>query len=161
MKYMNKSLMLAVTLLLFAASALAQTSRGTVSGIVSDPTGAVVTGATITLTNDQTGVSRTTNTNGEGLYRFEAVDPGSYSLKIAASGFGNVNKTNIVVSANQVAQVDAQLALGGQTLSVDVTAESGALLQTEAPVRGGNIETQRITELPFAGRNPVALALTV
>jgi hypothetical protein len=161
MKYMNKSLMFAVTLLLFTASALAQTSRGTVSGIVSDPTGAVVPGATVTLTNDQTGVSRTTNTNGEGLYRFDAVDPGSYSLKIAASGFGNVNKTNIVVSANQVAQVDAQLALGGQTLSVDVTAESGALLQTEAPVRGGNIEAQRITELPFAGRNPVALALTV
>jgi hypothetical protein len=161
MNYMNKSLMLAVTLLLFTASALAQTSRGTVSGIVSDPTGAVVPGATVTLTNDQTGVSRATSTNGEGLYRFDAVDLGSYSLKIAATGFGNVNKTNIVVSANQVAQVDAQLALGGQTLSVDVTAESGALLQTEAPVRGGNIETQRITELPFAGRNPVALAMTI
>jgi outer membrane receptor protein involved in Fe transport len=161
MKYMNKSLMVAVTLLLFTASALAQTSRGTVSGIVSDPTGAVVPGAIVTLTNDQTGVSRNTNTNGEGLYRFDAVDPGSYSLKIAATGFGNVNNTNIVVSANQVAQVDAQLAPSGQTLSVDVTAESGALLQTEAPVRGGNIEAQRITELPFAGRNPVALALTV
>ena len=161
MKYMNKSLMFAVTFLLFTVSALAQTSRGTVSGIVSDPTGAVVQGATITLTNDQTGVSRTTNTNSEGLYRFDAVDLGSYSLKIAATGFGDVNKTNIVVSANQVAQVDAQLAPGGQSVSVDVTAESGALLQTEAPVRGGNIETQRITELPFAGRNPVALALTL
>jgi Carboxypeptidase regulatory-like domain/TonB-dependent Receptor Plug Domain/TonB dependent receptor len=161
MNYMNKSLMLAVTLLLFTASALAQTSRGAVSGIVSDPTDAVVPGATVTLTNDQTGVSRTTSTNGEGLYRFDAVDLGSYSLKIAATGFGDVNKTNILVSANQVAQVDAQLAPGGQTLSVDVTAESGALLQTEAPVRGGNIETQRITELPFAGRNPVALALTI
>src|SRR5262245_4377316 len=90
MKYMNKSLMVAITLLLFTASALAQTSRGTVSGIVSDPTGAVVPGATVTLTNDQTGVSRTTNTNGEGVYRFDAVDLGSYSLKIAATGFGNV-----------------------------------------------------------------------
>jgi hypothetical protein len=145
MKYMNKSLMVAVTLLLITASALAQTSRGAVSGIVSD----------------QTGVSRTTTTNGEGVYRFDAVDPGSYSVKIAATGFGALNKTNIVVSANQVAQIDAQLAPGAQTLSVDVTAESGALLQTEAPVRGGNIETQRITELPFAGRNPVALALTI
>src|SRR5262252_5431012 len=107
MKYMNKSLMLAVTLLLFAASALAQTSRGAVSGIVSDPAGAVVAAATVTLTNDQTGVSRTTNTNGEGLYRFDAVDLGSYSLKVAATGFGALNKTNITVSANQVAQVDA------------------------------------------------------
>ncbi|MGH9751168.1 MAG: TonB-dependent receptor domain-containing protein, partial [Blastocatellia bacterium] len=161
MKYLNKSLMLAAMLLLITASAMSQTSRGTVSGIVSDPNGAVVPGAAITLTSDQTGVSRTTTSNSEGVYRFDAVDPGSYSVKIAATGFGNLNKTNIVVSANQVAQVDAQLAPGGQTLSVDVTAESGALLQTEAPVRGGNIESQRITELPFAGRNPVALALTI
>src|SRR5262245_44920262 len=115
--------MLTATLLLLMASALAQTSRGTVSGIVSDPNGAVVPGAIITLTNDQTGVSRTTTTNGEGLYRFDAVDLGSYSVKIAATGFGNVAKTNIVVSANQVAQVDAQVAPSGQTLSVDVTAQ--------------------------------------
>src|SRR5215813_8239060 len=161
MKSLGAIMKLAATLLFLATSLLAQTSRGTVSGIVSDPTGAVLPGATIKLTNDQTGVSRTTTTNGEGLYRFDAVDLGSYRVKISATGFGDLNKTNIVVSANQVAQVDAQLAPGGQTLSVDITAESGALLQTEAPVRGGNIETQRITELPFAGRNPVALAMTL
>jgi protocatechuate 3,4-dioxygenase beta subunit len=54
-----------------------QTSRGTVSGTVTDPTGAVIAGADVTLTSAATKLNRTTKTNGEGLYRFEAVDPGS------------------------------------------------------------------------------------
>jgi outer membrane receptor protein involved in Fe transport len=141
--------------------AAAQTSRGTVSGIISDPTGAVIPGATVTLTNKETTVTRTTVTNSEGVYRFDAVNLGTYEIKITANSFGAVTKTNIVVSANQVSTVDAQLAPSGQEISIDVTAESGALLQTEAPVRGGNIEATRITELPFALRNPVALALTL
>lgn len=139
----------------------AQTSRGTVSGIVNDSTSAVIVGATVTLTNVQTGVSRTSTTNNEGLYRFDAVDLGSYSVKISANNFSTVVKNNISVSANQIAQVDAQLAPGTQELSVDVTAESGSLLQTEAPVRGGNIQAKVITELPIATRNPVSLALTL
>ncbi len=144
-----------------AITAIAQTSRGSVSGIVNDPTGAVVPGATITLTNDLTNVARSTSTTGEGFYRFDAVDLGTYTIKISAAGFGVVTKTNIVVTANQVAQVDAQLAPSGQDISVDVTAEAGAVLQTETPVRGGNIETQRIIELPISTRNPVSLALTL
>ncbi len=139
----------------------AQTSRGTVSGIVADQTAAVIPGATITLTSNETGVVRTTVTNGEGLYRFDAVDLGSYTVKIEASNFSVVVKNNIAVSANQITQVDAQLQPGSQTLSVDVTTESGTSLQTEAPVRGGNIETLRITELPISSRNPVSLALTL
>jgi hypothetical protein len=151
-----------IAMLLVAVSvAVAQTSRGTVSGIVTDPTAAVIAGATVTLTNTQTGVERSTTTNSEGLYRFDAVDLGEYSVKAMADGFGTLVKTNVIVSANQVAQVDAQLSPGGQQLSVDVTTESGAILQTEAPVRGGNIETLRITELPFSSRNPVSLALTL
>src|SRR5262249_18178380 len=153
--------LLAAVTAIRTVTAHAQTSRGTVSGIVSDPTGAVVPGATITLTNDQTNISRTTTTNGEGLYRFEAVDLGIYSVQIAATGFGVVTKTKILVNANQVAQVDVQVAPGGQNLSIDITAESGAILQTETPVRGGNIDAARITELPVALRNPVALALTL
>ena len=149
------------TLLAFALVAVGQTSRGTVSGVVADPAGAVVPGATITLTGSDTGLSRTTTTNDEGFYRFDAVDLGTYTVQITATGFGALTKTNITVNANQTSAVDAQLALGGQQITVDVVAEAGAALQTEAPVRGGNISTQQITELPFAGRNPVALALTL
>src|SRR6185295_7395922 len=144
-----------------AITVFSQTSRGTVSGTVTDPNGALIEGAAVTLVNPQTGVERSTTTNSGGLYRFEAVDLGSYSLKIGATGFGEVTKTNIQVKANQTSEVDASVAPAGQQVTVDVAADAGTILQTEAPVRGGNIDQARITELPFAGRNPVALALTL
>jgi outer membrane receptor protein involved in Fe transport len=156
-----RALMLLVTLLVTSLAVSAQTSRGNVSGTVTDPTGAVIAGATVTLTNIQTTVERTTVTNDEGFYRFDAVDPGQYSVKFTSSGFGEVVKTGVPVLASQTAEVNTGLAPGGQQVTVDVTAESTALLQTEAPVRGGNIETRRVTELPYASRNPVSLALTL
>ena len=152
---------LLLALLCISVTALAQTSRGTVTGTVIDSNGAVIAAANVTLQNTATGVERTTTTNGEGIYRFDAVDLGAHSLKISASGFGEVTKTNIDVRANQISEVGVTMSPAGQTVTVDVTTESGALLQTEAPVRGGNIEQRQITELPFAGRNPVALALTL
>lgn len=139
----------------------AQTSRGTVSGVVTDVNGAVIAGANVALTSLENDLIRTTATNSEGVYRFEAVDPGSYSVKVTAQGFGELIKTGVEVSANQTSDVAAQLAPSGQQVTVDVTADAGQLLQTEAPVRGGNIDKARITELPFAGRNPVSLALTL
>jgi outer membrane receptor protein involved in Fe transport len=157
----TRFLLLLVVILGLSLTAFGQTSRGSVIGTVTDPNGAVVTGAEVTLTNIQTTVTRTTSTNDEGVFRFDAVDPGNYSVKFNAAGFGEVTKTNIPVSANQAANVSTELAPGGQQVTVDVTADAGALLQTEAPVRGGNIETKRITELPYSGRNPVALALTL
>ncbi len=138
----------------------AQTSRGTVSGIIKDPNGAVIPGAQITLTNTDTTVTRTSVTNDEGFYRFDAVDLGTYSLTVAAQSFGTATKTNIIVNANQTSSIDAELIVGSQAAIVDVTAESGAQLQTESPVRGGNISTRQITELPI-GSNPVSLALTL
>ena len=122
-------------LLVMSVTAFAQTSRGTVSGTITDSTGAVISGANVVLTNTATTVSRSTVANSEGFYRFDAVDLGTYTIKITASGFGATNKSNIVVSANLTATVDAQLSPGTQEVSVDVTAESGALLQTDAPVR--------------------------
>lgn len=153
--------MLAALVLGIALAASAQTSRGTVSGTVTDPAGAVIAGANVVLTNTKTNLERTSTTNDEGFYRFDAVDPSIYTIKITASGFGETTKTNVDVRANQISEVSTQMAPAGQTIVVDVTTEGSALLQTEAPVRGGNIETKQITELPFAGRNPVSLALTL
>jgi outer membrane receptor protein involved in Fe transport len=140
---------------------VAQTSRGTVSGVVTDAAGAVIPNATAILTSIETRVTRTTVTNGEGFYRFDAVDLGTYSLKCSADGFTTATRNNIVVSANLTSTVDIQLGAGTQEITVDVTTEAGALLQTEAPVRGGNIDSTRIVELPIASRNPVSLALTL
>ncbi|HEX8142103.1 MAG TPA: carboxypeptidase regulatory-like domain-containing protein [Pyrinomonadaceae bacterium] len=156
-----RALMLLVTLLGLSLAVSAQTSRGTVSGTVTDPTGAVIAGANVTLINIETTVERSTVSNDEGFYRFDAVDPGQYSVKFSSSGFGEVIKTNIPVLASRTAEVSTSMAPGGQQVTVDVTAEATALLQTEAAVRGGNIETRRVQELPYAGRNPVSLALTL
>src|SRR5690349_4161111 len=80
--------------------AFAQTSRGTVTGTVRDANAAVIPGATVTLTNVVTNVSRSTMTNGQGLYRFDAVDPGTYKLTFSAQGFATLANTDVVVSAN-------------------------------------------------------------
>lgn len=156
-----KFLVLLTVLLSFTLVARAQTSRGTVSGIATDPTGAVISGASVKLANVETNVQRTTTTNDEGFYRFDAVDLGTYNVIIEATGFGRSTQTNVIVNAAQTSNVDVQLALSGQETTIDVTADTGAQLQTEAPVRGGNISPRQITELPIAGRNPVALALTL
>jgi hypothetical protein len=141
--------------------AFPQTSRGTVTGTVTDPEGAVVAGASVTLTNVATGVSRASITNGEGLYRFDAVDPGTYKIAFQVSGFAILENTDVIVSANQTAVVDAGLKLGAVETSVSVVENAGIVLQTDSPVRGGNVTQTQVTELPFANRNPVSLALTL
>ncbi|HEX8178040.1 MAG TPA: carboxypeptidase regulatory-like domain-containing protein [Pyrinomonadaceae bacterium] len=142
-------------------SVFGQTSRGTVTGTVTDSNGAVIAGASVTLTNTQTGVERATVANEDGFYRFDAVELGTYTVRVTYTRFGEVTKINVVVQANQISDVPVQLAPAGQQITVDVTAEGGAFLQTEAPVRGGNIDPLKITELPFPGRNPVSLSLTL
>ena len=156
-----RALLIVALVIALSPLALGQTSRGTVTGTVTDPNGAVIAGAEVTLISGATKLTRTTTTNSEGLYRFEAVDPGPYSVKVNATGFGEVVNTGIEVRANQTSDVPAQMAPAGQIETVNVAADAGQLLQVEAPVRGGNIDKARITELPFAGRNPVSLALTL
>lgn len=156
------SIVITLVITTFGAIAVtAQTSRGTVSGTVSDQIGGVIPNTTVTLINSATKVTRTTVSNGEGFYRFDAVDTGTYSVKFSAATFGDTEKSGVVVTANQLSDISAQLTAGGQQITVDVSADSAQLLQTEAPVRGGNIEERRIIDLPVSGRNPVALALTL
>ncbi len=151
-----------VFLLVFSSlSALfAQTSRGTLSGIVTDPTGAVVSGAEATLLNTETNVPRTTTANGSGLYRFDAVDPGNYQVTVTSAGFQTSKTEPFNISASQVASVDISLKIGSQVETVAVSSDA-ARLQTESPVRGGTITNREATQLPVNGRNSVSLALTL
>ena len=148
--------------LLAAASTylLGQTSRGTVTGLVTDPSGAHISAAEVQLKNQATGVVRTSKTNDAGLYRIDAVDPGIHDISIKSSGFKTFSSRSATVQAGQVMTLDARLEIGETATVLEVTAE-GALLQTEAPVRGGNIESVKIAQLPIATRNPVSLALTI
>ena len=91
-----RSFFVFVALSILAQSAGAQTVSGVITGTVKDPTDAVVVNAGLTLTNDATGAHRTAVTNEVGLYTFNAVQPGAYTLQVEQSGFKTVRRTNIV-----------------------------------------------------------------
>src|SRR5262245_49183405 len=101
--------------LLAGTSALAQTSRGTITGIVTDASGGIVPKAKVELVNLGQNVTRSTETNERGLYRFDAVDPGNYQIKVSMSGFGMFETSSFTVAAAQIATIDARLE-PGQTL---------------------------------------------
>ena len=149
-----------VLLSLFADVAPAQSSRGTVAGLAVDSSKAVVSDASVELTSEDTKVVRTTTTNDSGVYRFDAVDPGTYTLKFAAGGFRSVQVESFQVTASQVKSVDAQFEVGAVTSTVDVSS-SADLIQVEAPVRGGSITAVNAVNLPVASQNPVSLSLTL
>ncbi|HYH00515.1 MAG TPA: TonB-dependent receptor [Terriglobales bacterium] len=152
-----------VLAILLAAGALpAQTSRGTVSGIVTDQTGAVVANAKVVLTQVETNAVRDTVTNGAGLYRFDAVNLGTYVVKVTAPGFANAETHGLVVRANQTSSMDFQLQVGNtsETLEVAATASSVAL-QTDEQLRGRNIEPQALANLPITGQNSLNLMTLV
>src|SRR5207245_517041 len=138
----------------------AQSSRGTVTGLVVDVTKAAVSNVTVELNNEDTKVTRSTNTNDSGIYRFDAVDPGNYTVKITVSGFKALTIAPFPVRAGQSTSIDGQLELGSVSSTVQVSSEA-ALIQTEAPVRGGTITTKNLVNLPIANQNPVSLALTL
>src|SRR5262249_41148729 len=138
----------------------AQTTRGTVTGTVTDSSGAVVAKATVVLTEKATNVTRTTETNNAGIYRFDAVNLGTYDLTAEASGFAKTTAANLPVSANRVSTVDLTLKVGAGSDSVVVEA-SGEQLQTSEQVRITNLSAQRIANLPVTGQNSLNLLLTV
>jgi len=140
---------------------MAQISRGTVSGIVTDSAGAVVTGAKVELTNKNTGVTITTSTNSAGIYRFDAVDLGVYNLRITQAGFKQFVSTEIGVEANRTATVDASLQVGVGETVVEVSAAADELLIKDAPIRGGNINAKVLSALPIAGLEPLSIARTL
>ncbi|MDX2179966.1 MAG: TonB-dependent receptor [Bryobacteraceae bacterium] len=145
---------------LFVGTVAAQTSLGTVSGLVLDPSGSAVPAATIELTNVQQNTVRTAQSNASGSYRFDAVNPGNYKLKVAQPGFATFETSEFPVAAAQVITLDARLEVSTQASTISVVAET-VQLQAEAPVRQASISAIQSTQLPIANRNPALLALTL
>ena len=145
---------------LSCSAVFAQSSRGTVTGFVSDPSKAAVANASVELSNNQTKVVRSTTTNDAGIYRFDAVDSGSYTVKITSAGFQAAQISDVPVDAGQIATVDARLEVG-QVSNVLEVSDVAEQLQAESPVRGGIISVQSLVNLPIASQNPVSLALTL
>jgi len=146
---------------LLSLTAVAQTSKGFVIGTVVDQNGAGITGASIKITNTETGVTRTTTSQDNGSFRLDAVDPGTYTVDISATGFKSATRPNVLVSAAQTADVSSALEVGSASEVVTVSADNLIELQTADGTRVNTLNSREITELPVVGLNPVNLVFTL
>lgn len=135
-----------------AAPALSQNNNsGSIAGTVHDPTGALVPGATVTVTNDQ-GFSQTVTSDDQGNY-VVPVPPGTYKVAVAEQGFKTLEITSIVVVAGQVQRADASIEVLGATASVNVVGEKAAQVETENAEVSGTITQEEVTSIGLNGRN--------
>lgn len=138
------------------AHLFAQLSTAAINGTVRDPSGAVIPGATVTLTSVDTAVKRSTTTNDAGAYVFTSVTPGRYTLDAVAKGFRPVTIAEFVLAVSQTGTYDFKLPVGSQASSVTVEAENQQLDVTSANL-GTELPTEQINDLPTNGRNFTSL----
>jgi len=129
---------------------------GEITGLVTDASGGVVVGATVTVTNPQTNFRRMATTNEAGNYSFPALQPGVYNVRVEASGFRTEVRTSVELQVQQAARIDFQLNVGSVAETVEVTG-GAPLLNSENASLGTVIDGQRIVDLPLNGRNFLAL----
>ena len=138
-------------LLAFAAPGLAQTETGRVTGLVVDQTGAVLPGATVTLTGTGTGVARTTVTDDAGRYVIANLQPGPYTAKVELSGF-TTQTANLVLNVGGSVSIETKLQIAGATETVSVVAES-QIINTQNSEVSTTVRQEQIRELPTITRN--------
>ena len=155
-RHLNFWLTLFVILVGVCVTAQAQ-DNATITGTVTDPTGAVVPNAAISLTNPATGQVRQGVSNGAGAYSFPNVGVGTYTITATATGFQKYTKTGIVVNVAQTLQDDITLAVGNQTETVTVAAESLQVQSTTSEV-STLISGEQVSQLATNGRNVTSLA---
>lgn len=141
--------------LLWAGTAWAQ-GVSTLRGSVTDPTGAVVPGAEVTLTNEATGGSRSTTTAADGAYVFTLVAPGEYTVRVARQGFRTAVQHGVEVLVATPATLNVKLEVGAVTETVEVEAARTGLNTLDATM-GDTFGELQVKQLPFSARNPVAM----
>src|SRR2546426_6509107 len=134
-----------------------QSTYGAVTGSVTDPSGAAITDAQVTLTNLGTAEKRTQATGPDGLYTFVNLIPGNYKVEVEKSGFKHITRTPVVVEVQQSAKIDVTLPVGQANETVEVVGET-PLLQSETSSLGQVVEQRKANELPLNGRNIYTLA---
>jgi Carboxypeptidase regulatory-like domain/TonB-dependent Receptor Plug Domain len=154
----RSKLLLVIVLAVFAVNAVAQTSTSRITGRVVDSKQASIAGASVTITNEATNVSQTQTTTEAGVYAFEALPVGDYSLTVEQSGFKKFVKTGNHIEVNNPLTVDVVLEIG--QVSEVVTVQGGPeQLQTANATMGNVVEQKAIETLPLNGRNPLSLLL--
>ena len=146
-----------ICVLMSTLTCFGQESRATLTGTVTDPNGAAVPNATITVTNQQTGVTTTVTSTGEGNYTVTPLLPGRYKVAVEAQGFKRAESEEVQLFTATTSSFDVTLEIGAVGDTVIVTADT-ALLEADTASRGQVVERERIAELPLVGRNPINLA---
>jgi hypothetical protein len=146
-----------LTIVSFACLPLqAQVDQGTIAGTVTDPTGAVVPNAAVTVINVDTGFTQASTTDSKGIYTFSPLKIGRYTVRVSAQGFITKQQDNVQLHVGERAGVDVVLGIGSQE-TVEVTAEA-PLLQTGDGSTGQVIDAKTIVDTPLNGRNYVFIA---
>ncbi len=141
-----------VILLLLATGTVWGGITGSISGTVTDPTGAVIPGAAVTAHNTETGIDSSTQTNAQGFYSFPALPAGKYEVRIKATGFQEYRETGLVLDVNTALRIDAAMKVGAVTQEVSVSA-TAAHVETSNTQMGDVIGTTKMLTLPLNGRS--------
>jgi Carboxypeptidase regulatory-like domain len=157
LRFMLRLTLIAAAALVLPRAAAGQTGLATVTGILSDESGASLPGVTVVVTNQATNIAYTGVTNQAGNYIITSVPIGTYVVSVSLPGFKSAQST-VTLSAAQTARVDFKLAIGTVEERLEVVATS-AVLQTENAVVGTKLERDQIEQLPVQGRNVSALTL--
>src|SRR6266853_552294 len=144
---------LAVFAVLFLAlSAFAQVQNGQFEGTVTDPTGAAIANAKVTVTNAATGLSVAATTNASGGYTVKEVPPGIYKVAVEAPGFKKLENSGVTANAGTISRVDVKLQMGKASETVEVTGEAAAV-NTEDSKLATTVSSTQINNLPLNGRS--------
>jgi len=155
-KIFVRTTMFATCALFLAVAAHAQ-YRASIKGVVTDPQGAAVSGASVTLKNLETNQTQTATTNEDGIYNFNALPPSQYTLTVEKAGFKKKVLENVGVIAEQANALDVQLDVGEITQSVTVSGDSTPLIDTETSNLQGTVNARELQTLPSFGRDPFQL----
>src|SRR3954454_21556755 len=137
--------------LLLSSVAFAQRDLGTITGTVTDPQGAVVPNAKVTILEEATGLSYQVQTNDSGSYTRPALKPGTYSVTVEAPGFQKSQQKDVIVNPGPTTAANITMQVGNINQTVEVAAPA-PLLQTESPVIGANLNAAQLSQLPLGGQ---------
>lgn len=142
----------------FASSTLlaAQSATSSLRGTITDPKGAVVQGATVTLNNSATGYSRTIKSGADGVYQFLEVPPATYNLIVTSSGFATLKQDNVVLQVSQPATLDISMRVAAAAEVVEVSGVAPLVNTTDAS-QGNVFNSTQLVSLPSEGRDPVSI----
>ncbi|PYT85738.1 MAG: hypothetical protein DMG36_27270 [Acidobacteria bacterium] len=153
MRLRTFAMLIAALLVLASGGAVwSQTVQGVITGTITDPTGAVVPNATVTITNVGTNISQTTTTGNDGSYRFSLVPPGTYMVEIKAGNFATVRVSGVVVEASQTIALNRQLELAKAQQVIEVT-EQAPLVQTATSDLAYQVDSSTIQHAALVDRD--------